>query len=243
MTINIGDTVRFLREVGGGKVTGFRKGGLVLVEDKDGFEIPMLESDLVIIPNTDKSNSRTENKATNSPSEQTSAPKENTILPQKEKTEPQATNAETNKKSLEERIEQLEKTVQKLSRQLEEMQAANALRIHARSPQTTTQGNNSKKKLAKDEILEIDLHAHSLLDSTEGLTPEDIKNYQMKVFRQTMDSYRSERGRRIVFIHGNGDGVLRKAILTELKYSYKTCKHQDASFQQYGFGATMVTIG
>ena len=44
-------------------------------------------------------------------------------------------------------------------------------------------------------------------------------------------------------IHGNGDGVLRKAILTELKYSYKTCRHQDASFQQYGFGATMVTIG
>lgn len=241
MTINIGDTVRFLREVGGGKVTGFRKGGLVLVEDKDGFEIPMLESDLVVIPHTDKSKSRTENKATNTLSEQTSALKGDSILSLKE--EPQATNSPSNKKNLEERIEQLERTVQKLSRQLEEMQAANALRIHARSPHPSSTNTNGKKKLTKNEIVEIDLHAHSLLDSTEGLSPEEIKDYQMKIFHQTMETYRSDRGRRIVFIHGNGDGVLRKAILTELKYSYKTCKHQDASFQQYGFGATMVTIG
>ena len=50
MSINIGDTVRFLREKGGGKVSGFRKGGFILVEDEDGFEIPMLEGDLVVIP-------------------------------------------------------------------------------------------------------------------------------------------------------------------------------------------------
>ena len=54
MSINIGDKVRFLREVGGGVVTGFRKGGFILVEDKDGFEIPMLESDLVVIPENNK---------------------------------------------------------------------------------------------------------------------------------------------------------------------------------------------
>jgi dsDNA-specific endonuclease/ATPase MutS2 len=39
-----------------------------------------------------------------------------------------------------------------------------------------------------------------------------------------------------------GDGVLRKALLDELKRKYSNCRHQDASFQEYGFGATMVTI-
>ena len=30
--------------------------------------------------------------------------------------------------------------------------------------------------------------------------------------------------------------------LGELKRKYPDCRHQDASFQEYGFGATMVTI-
>ena len=36
--MEIGDTVRFLNDVGGGKVTAFRPGGIILVEDKDGFD-------------------------------------------------------------------------------------------------------------------------------------------------------------------------------------------------------------
>ena len=35
---------------------------------------------------------------------------------------------------------------------------------------------------------------------------------------------------------------VRKALLDELKRKYPQCRHQDASFQEYGFGATMVTI-
>ncbi len=48
--------------------------------------------------------------------------------------------------------------------------------------------------------------------------------------------------KKIVFIHGKGDGVLRKAIEKELKTRYKQYYYQDASFREYGFGATMVTI-
>ena len=146
--------------------------------------------------------------------------------------------------ALEERVARLEHMVQKLTRRIEEMEAANLLRAHARIPQAEA-GNTARagKKPAKDEVIEVDLHAHALLDCTDGLSATEIKDYQMKVFREKMNEYLRDKGRRIVFIHGNGDGVLRKAILTEMKYSYKTCRHQDASFQQYGFGATMVTIG
>lgn len=39
-----------------------------------------------------------------------------------------------------------------------------------------------------------------------------------------------------------GEGVLRSELLKELKRAYKGCTYQDASFREYGFGATMVTI-
>ena len=64
----------------------------------------------------------------------------------------------------------------------------------------------------------------------------------MDKFREVMEVYKNKREQKIVFIHGKGDGVLRKAIVDELKRKYSNCRYQDASFQEYGFGATMVTI-
>ena len=58
-----------------------------------------------------------------------------------------------------------------------------------------------------------------------------------------MQEHIRERGRKIVFIHGKGDGVLRASIECELRRKYPTCRFQDASFQEYGYGATQVTIG
>ena len=39
-----------------------------------------------------------------------------------------------------------------------------------------------------------------------------------------------------------GEGVLRQAIMKELTHRYKGHDVQDASFREYGFGATQVTI-
>jgi len=93
-----------------------------------------------------------------------------------------------------------------------------------------------------NQVLEIDLHIDSLLDDTAGMSNSEILNFQLEKFREVLEKYRGKREQRIVFIHGKGDGVLRKAILDELKSKYKSYRHQDASFQEYGFGATMVTI-
>lgn len=96
--------------------------------------------------------------------------------------------------------------------------------------------------LDRDAIVEIDLHASALLDTTAGMDNKDILTVQLRAFHETMKAHSKERGRRIVFIHGKGDGVLRAALLKELKHYYRQCTHQDASFREYGFGATMVTI-
>ena len=56
--MKIGDQVRFLSEVGGGRVSGFQGKNIVLVEDEDGFEIPMLVQDVVVVGNEEYDNSK-----------------------------------------------------------------------------------------------------------------------------------------------------------------------------------------
>jgi hypothetical protein len=90
--------------------------------------------------------------------------------------------------------------------------------------------------------LEIDLHAGELLDSTAGLSSADILNYQIDTFRRVMDENLKNVGREIVFIHGKGEGVLRQALMKELNHRYKGHDVSDASFREYGFGATKVVI-
>lgn len=98
------------------------------------------------------------------------------------------------------------------------------------------------KRGGGNQILEVDLHIGELLDDTRGMSNSEMLNYQLEKFREVMDKYKNKREQKIVFIHGKGDGVLRKALIEELKRKYSNCRYQDASFQEYGFGATMVTI-
>ena len=97
-----------------------------------------------------------------------------------------------------------------------------------------------RKGLEEAEV--IDLHAEKLLDNTGGMSSADILNYQLDHFRRIMKEHRHEKGKKIIFIHGKGEGVLRHAIIHELVYRYRPCTYQDASFQEYGYGATQVTI-
>lgn len=108
-------------------------------------------------------------------------------------------------------------------------------------------GDDGKKqpqpKLTKgSDILEVDLHINELLETTAGMNSFDILNYQLDVVRKTIEENVKYKGKKIVFIHGKGEGVLRNAIMQELRRKYPRCLSQDASFQKYGFGATMVII-
>lgn len=122
----------------------------------------------------------------------------------------------------------------------EELQSALMQKRNADAPQPKPQP--AGKRSEKNSVVEIDLHIGELLDDTRGMSNSEILNYQLDKFREVMEQYKSKREQRIVFIHGKGDGVLRKAILDELKRKYPACRHQDASFQEYGFGATLVTV-
>lgn len=99
-----------------------------------------------------------------------------------------------------------------------------------------------KKKDTSSSVLEVDLHIEELIDNTAGLDAKDILEYQIAKFREIMDENKNNKGQKIVFIHGKGEGVLKKGILSDLKTKYTSVSYQDASFKEYGFGATMITI-
>jgi hypothetical protein len=98
------------------------------------------------------------------------------------------------------------------------------------------------RQAQKNGIIEVDLHASEILETETGMSAKDILEYQMKVFHEEMQKYVKKKGTKLVFIHGKGDGVLRKNIEQALRHKYKSCLYQDASFKEYGYGATMVTI-
>ena len=106
----------------------------------------------------------------------------------------------------------------------------------------TTQPAVKNPKPANN-ILEVDLHINQLVETTSGMESADMLNFQMSKFNEVMKANTGKKGQKIVFIHGKGEGVLRTALEKELKTTYKhLCRFQDASFREYGYGATMVVV-
>ena len=120
--------------------------------------------------------------------------------------------------------------------------SASDINTAIREKETKQPPKASKSSKPSNEPMEVDLHINELIDSTAGMGPKDMLDYQIEKFNEVMKTYANCKGKKIVFIHGKGDGVLRKAVIDELRKKYPKCQYQDASFQQYGFGATQVTI-
>ena len=68
------------------------------------------------------------------------------------------------------------------------------------------------------------------------------KIIQLRKVNQVLSENRNKRGLKIVFIHGNGKGVLKNEILKLLKKNFSTHKVSDASMQKYGTGALEVQV-
>ncbi len=98
------------------------------------------------------------------------------------------------------------------------------------------------KKVKLPQIVEVDLHIEQLTDNTSGLSNHEILQIQMDKFHSEMKSAIENKIQRIVFIHGVGNGVLKQEIYKKLKSTYAKYYFQDASFHEYGFGATMVIL-
>ncbi len=121
-------------------------------------------------------------------------------------------------------------------------QLEKALKEKKRADRTPGTSRPVRKSQKRGDIIEVDLHISELVDTTAGMSNADMLNLQIDTFRSVMDANLRNKGQKIVFIHGKGEGVLRQALLKELNHRYKGHAVQDASFREYGFGATQVTI-
>lgn len=98
------------------------------------------------------------------------------------------------------------------------------------------------RKVKEKEILEVDLHIHELLDDFRGLSNGEILEIQMEHFNARLNEALKKGPKNIVFIHGVGNGTLKLEIRKELDRKKTLLQYHDASFQEYGYGATMVKL-
>lgn len=105
--------------------------------------------------------------------------------------------------------------------------------------------HNSKatNMVRRDAHMEVDLHIHELVDDQSGLPDRAKLALQMEHFDRMMDIAKKEKLRRIVFIHGVGQGVLRHEIHTSLEQHHPDCSHRPGDPCRYGSGATEVLLG
>ncbi len=96
--------------------------------------------------------------------------------------------------------------------------------------------------LPNTELVEIDLHIHELLDDFSNLTNTEMLTVQMNKFHEEMAKAIKSEVKKIVFIHGVGNGTLKNELRRELQRKYSKYNTQDASFREYGYGATMVIL-
>ena len=99
-----------------------------------------------------------------------------------------------------------------------------------------------KVNVNADGPVEVNLHIEQLIDNYKSLTNSEIVDIQMTRFRSEMENAIEKKTRKIVFIHGVGNGKLKHDIRRALDTEYKKLRYQDASFKEYGFGATLVII-
>ncbi|MFW5657428.1 MAG: DUF2027 domain-containing protein [Bacteroidota bacterium] len=99
-----------------------------------------------------------------------------------------------------------------------------------------------KKKKEDSAIEEVDLHIHEIMDDYKDLSNGEIIQIQLDRFETSLMTALNSQVKKIVFIHGVGNGKLKHELRKKLERKYPKLEYQDASFREYGYGATMVML-
>ena len=117
--------------------------------------------------------------------------------------------------------------------------------IKTKDPKPVAVGDflkQKKKNNPGNDTEEIDLHIESIVDDHSSLSPGEIINMQLSRFEISLTGAIKNKQRRIIFIHGVGNGKLKYEMQKILERKYPDCQFQDASFKEYGYGAMMVIL-
>jgi hypothetical protein len=101
--------------------------------------------------------------------------------------------------------------------------------------------SKSNKSYLRSLEKEVDLHIEELIEQTRGLSNFEMLSIQMERFETELDEAIAKNMKKIVFIHGVGNGRLKQEIISVLRH-IKGISFHDASYKDYGYGATQVNI-
>lgn len=103
---------------------------------------------------------------------------------------------------------------------------------------------DKQPKKEKTDIEEVDLHIDKIIsaEQVDKMTRGQILEVQLDRFNYALQNAIKSGTKKIVFIHGAGNGKLRYEIQKILNRNYPHLRYQDASFAEYGYGATMIFI-
>ena len=104
---------------------------------------------------------------------------------------------------------------------------------------------NKTRSLTRSEtkdVIEVDLHIEELIDTHKGMSNAQILRVQMANFKRELNTAIRKKVKKLIIIHGVGEGVLKNEIKNELYEHYPSMEHHDASYREYGYGATEILI-
>jgi hypothetical protein len=112
-------------------------------------------------------------------------------------------------------------------------------KLRAAIPSRSTKKSADEPLRSEDPLsdLTVDLHIERIPGS-DGIPEWAALDFQMNYFRQVLRQHLKHKGKRIVFIHGVGDGILAQAIRKELDEVFAL----SCSYTIGPMGATNVTI-
>ena len=90
-------------------------------------------------------------------------------------------------------------------------------------------------------LLEKDLHFNQLVDFPKNFTNHEMLEIQLREARKFLDRARQSGNKRVVLIHGVGEGRLKEEIHSLLE-RMDNLRFYDASYAEYGTGATEVEL-
>ena len=102
---------------------------------------------------------------------------------------------------------------------------------------------NATNQKRRGEHMVIDLHIHELVDDQSGLRDRTKLDIQLNHFERMMRIAAEHRIRKVIFIHGIGQGVLGDRIRARIEMYYPNCTVRDGNPREYGSGATEVLLG
>ena len=96
-------------------------------------------------------------------------------------------------------------------------------------------------KFQYEKVIEIDLHLEELVEYPMKLDDRLRLYTQLQHAKKCLEAAVNQRYRKIIFIHGVGEGILKSELRNYLA-QFENIIVKDADYREYGSGATEVII-